>query len=122
MSDEAIKREIHQAEATEGQLFREIDRGQQARDLMEHPMLVEALSNIETTIAERWKALATSDAAIRDSEGREKLWQMIQAVQGFKAQLQSVLETGQMAQVQRDELQPLLKRLRDALSPSRMRR
>jgi hypothetical protein len=118
MSDEYIKQEFAQAQATESQLYAEIHRAEQARELLEHPLMQEAFNNIETTIIERWTTLATTDMAIRDTEGREKLWQMMQAVQGFRAQLRSVLETGQMARVQRDELQPLLKRLKEAIFPT----
>lgn len=77
------------------QLITEIDRERQARELLEHPLLAEALDTYEREITETWKT-----SPLRDAEGREKLHQMLTAATRFRAFLTQTIQTGQMARIQ----------------------
>lgn len=66
-------------------------RAAQAAELLENPLLVEALAAFDKEVIEAWK---TSPA--RDQEGREKLFLMLQARQKFEAHLQSLVNTGKL--------------------------
>ena len=67
-------------------------RGEEARRLLEHPLLVEAFEVLEQEITERW-----SNSPARDAEGREKLWMTLKLLHRLHAQITSVAETGQIA-------------------------
>lgn len=70
----------------------EARRGEEARQLLEHPLLIEAFEVIEKEVTEQWQ---TSPA--RDVEGREKLWLSLKLLQRVRKQLEHVIETGQVA-------------------------
>lgn len=76
----------------------ETARGEHAARILSDPLLVEAF----TTIAERYEtAWKTSPA--RDAEGRERLWLMRKCLDQVQGHLTSMVETGQMANVQLEE-------------------
>lgn len=86
----------------ESKLRAEASRGQQAKELMEHPLMVEALQIIRSNLTQAWE---TSPA--RDDEGREKLWMMQHLLKGVEGHLKQVLETGTMASLQLSNWQKL---------------
>jgi hypothetical protein len=84
---------------------REVIRGNQARDLLENPLMVEALTTIRDTIRAQWES-----SPARDLEGREKLWVMLKLLGNLEGHLKEVLETGKLAQIQVNQKQSLLDR------------
>jgi hypothetical protein len=71
----------------------EIKRGQDAAQLLAHPLLVGAFETIETEIVSKWQ-----NSPARDAEGREKLWMMLHLLRRVKLHLESHVETGKVAQ------------------------
>ena len=85
----------------------EIIRGRDAQALIQHPLLVEAFEAVESEVMELWKL-----SPERDRDGREKLWLSLKLLQKVRSQLESVIQTGQVAEV--TLAQRLGQRLRDA--------
>lgn len=79
-------------------LLLEADRGRQAQDLLEHPLLQEAMEILRSEFKEAW-----ANSPARDSEGREKLWQLHAMVGKFESHLTQVLQTGKLARLQIEE-------------------
>ena len=77
----------------EHQLTVEAQRGIQARDLMEHPLLMEAFRVMEQAYHQAW-------LNSNDIEEREKQWMKTKLLAELKEQLERVLTTGKMAQQQ----------------------
>jgi len=71
----------------------ERQRGQDAKRLLEEPLLVEAFNTLEQEIIDKWKT-----APARDVEGREKLWTMLHLLQRTRAHLESVMASGRLAE------------------------
>lgn len=67
-------------------------RGEEARQLLEHPLLAEAFQTIRDEVTEQWQS-----SPARDVEGREKLWLTLRLLNRLEGQLQSVVETGKVA-------------------------
>lgn len=67
-------------------------RGEEARQLLEHPLLAEAFQTIRNEVTEQWQG-----SPARDVEGREKLWLTLRLLNRLEGQLQSVVETGKVA-------------------------
>lgn len=67
-------------------------RGEEARQLLEHPLLAEAFQTIRNEVIEKWQS-----SPARDVEGREELWKTLRTVNKLEGQLQSVVETGKVA-------------------------
>lgn len=80
----------------EQKLLQEMQRGQQAKGLLEHPLLLEAFSTIRETYLMQWES-----SPARDTEGREKIWTYLRQLEALRAHLTTVLQTGQMAEQQR---------------------
>lgn len=70
----------------------EARRGDEAKQLLEHPLFDEAFATFEAEIMEKWR-----DSPARDEEGREKLWQVLQAGKRARRHLESLIDTGKMA-------------------------
>ena len=83
----------------------EIRRAESARQVLDHPLYKESFDTLRTEIVQQWE---TSPAA--DTEGREKLWLMLKLLERSQAHLQSLMETGKLAAVEKA-------RLRDRLNP-----
>ena len=71
---------------------KEIQRGQQAKRILEDPIFVEAIQKIRQDLELQW---LNSD--IKDSEQRENIFLMRRMTEVVVMQLQSVLETGKLA-------------------------
>jgi len=74
---------------------KEIQRGQQAKRILEDPIFVEALQKVSQELDQEW-----INSPIRDTEGREKIYMMKKMLNVLHVQLQSVLETGKLASKQ----------------------
>lgn len=68
-------------------------RAAQARELLEHPLIVESLAALETEVMETWKKTSLNGAGRDD---RERLFLILKAAQKFKAHLTSHVETGKL--------------------------
>ena len=75
----------------------EMLRGAQAQELIDNPLIAEALSAWETEITKAWKT-----SPLRDAEGRESLRRLLEASTRFRRYLTQTIETGQLARVQQE--------------------
>lgn len=69
-------------------------RGREARRLLEHPILVEAFTKLETACSSAWR-----NSKLGDAQAREKLYLMLSALAEVKAHLTHILETGKLADI-----------------------
>lgn len=70
----------------------EARRGEEARQLLEHPLLAEAFALVEQNITQAWQ-----DSPARDHEGRESLWLQLKLLRKVRGELETVVETGKVA-------------------------
>ncbi|MBV4459182.1 hypothetical protein KVG96_14575 [Pseudomonas sp. COR58] len=84
--------------------------GNRARECLENEQFNRAFDGIERELTEAWQ---TSPA--RDVEGREKIYLSLQLLRKLKAALQSSLETGKLAEVERIHKKSALDRVREIL-------
>jgi hypothetical protein len=70
-------------------------RGEQARRLLEDPLLQEAFDTVGGTLRDAWVA-TTEDA----TPERERLWLMLKLLDRIRSHLAQVLETGKLADAQ----------------------
>lgn len=85
---------------------RDIFRGEQAARLLNDELLQEAFATIERECTDQWL-----QSPERDIEGRERLRLTIKCLHRLRLELQSVLDTGQMAKLS------LAQRIGQKLSP-----
>jgi len=76
-------------------LQKQISRGQQAKDILENPLLQDSLKAIRNKLDTEWK-----NSPLRDVEGREKIFFLVKAIDELEAMLISELETGKLASEQ----------------------
>jgi len=81
-----------------GKLESEIERGNEAAQLLRNDMFKEAF---ETLSAYYVEALLNTD--LDDDQGRERLYLSVHVLRDIHAHIESVMRTGQMAGVQIDE-------------------
>ena len=74
---------------------KEIQRGQQAKRILEDPIFVEALQKVSQELDQEW-----INSPIRDTEGRERIYMMKKMLNVLLVQIKSVLETGKLASKQ----------------------
>ena len=67
-------------------------RAAEAQDLLDNPLLQEALETIRASVDKEWL-----DAPARDTEGRERLWMMRKLTDKFEAHLTSIVNDGKIA-------------------------
>jgi hypothetical protein len=87
-------------------LDNEISRAQQASDVIDNPLYQEAFTLMRERLMQQW-----ADSPARDTEGREKLWQMTKLLDGVEGHLKQIMETGKIARVQIEQ-ESLLQRLK----------
>ena len=76
----------------------EIQRSERARQLLEDPLLKEAFSLMEDALL---SGIQTS--ALKDTELREKICQMLISIRQVKQHLQSTMDTGKFAAKQLEQ-------------------
>lgn len=69
--------------------------GDRAREVIENEAFIAAFEATEKEVFEQW-----SNSPARDSTGRELLWQYLSMLRKVKANLQTTLETGKLAQLE----------------------
>tara|TARA_Y100000296_G_scaffold36285_1_gene42033 strand:+ start:443 stop:730 length:288 start_codon:yes stop_codon:yes gene_type:complete len=84
----------------EHQLSTELQRGVKAKLLLEDPLLTEAFQTLEDEYLSAWK-----QSSVEATEQREKIWLMYATISEVKAQLTTVVTTGDMAKAQLEALQ-----------------
>lgn len=67
-------------------------RGEQARRLLEDPLLQDAFAAVEASLRDAWTATADDAAA-----ERERLWITLKLLGRVRAHLTEVMETGKLA-------------------------
>jgi hypothetical protein len=88
----------------------EISRGQQAAELMEHPLLSEAFATLKAQYVSAWES-----SPARDIQGREELWRLLKSLSAVEGHLKTVVETGKMARLQMVQ-QSALQRMKDGVT------
>lgn len=83
--------------------IQEVSRGAQAAELLEHPLLVEALETYEKRVIEQWM-----NTTPRDVDDRERLYQMLLASKSFQHELKTHIETGKLASLTPNNTRPRL--------------
>lgn len=73
-------------------LEQESRRGEQARRLLEDPLLQEAFATVEGALRDAWAA--TGDDATAE---RERLWLMLKLLGRVRTSLSEAMETGKLA-------------------------
>ena len=68
----------------------DIDRGRQAKDVLENAVYIDAYEKIEQGIIQKWR-----DA--RDKDEREHLHKLLLCLQAVRDNLRSVMQTGELA-------------------------
>jgi hypothetical protein len=76
-------------------LNKQISRGQQAKDILENPLLQDSLKAIRNKLDTEWK-----NSPLRDVEGREKIFFLVKAIDELEVMLISEMETGKLASEQ----------------------
>ena len=69
------------------------DRARRAQSLLNDPLVKEAFETLEKDLLDSWRNSGTSD-----TETRESLWLAMRLLDRLRIHLQSILETGQMAE------------------------
>lgn len=70
-------------------------RGQQARRVLEEPLLVEAFATVEGALRQQWETSGDGEEA-----ARERVWLMLKLLQRVQAGLIEVMETGRLSETQ----------------------
>lgn len=74
----------------------EIQRGQEAEFLLNHPLLIGTLDDIEAATILKWEHAETK-------EQRDDLWRFYKCCKLFRQALESHMQTGKMAAIQIEE-------------------
>ena len=77
----------------EGKLRNEAERKAKAEALLRDPLIIEAFETLEKEFVTAWK-----QSAIADQAARENIYQLLQALEGFKGHFAKVLEDGRLAE------------------------
>lgn len=85
----------------------EINRARQAAEVLENEAFQAAFQQIEQEIVEQWK-----NAPARDTDGRERLWTMLQLLQKVKQTLEASMQAGHLAAQNLKHHKTMLERLR----------
>jgi hypothetical protein len=90
-----------------------IYNGNRAKEVLENESFQWAIDSIKNEVTEQWK-----QSPVRDLEGREKLWMMLQLANKLESVLKTSLETGTLAQLDlkhQRTLQERAKLVKDAI-------
>lgn len=90
----------------EGKLRQEMQRGEEAKRILEHPMVSQAFADLEAHLTKEW---AQSEA--KDAKGREQTWQCLKALSQFRKWFENHVQTGKMASTRFEELKRRVQRL-----------
>ena len=91
----------------------QIERGRQAQEILEHPLVVEFFEAAEK---ELWEQFKTSP--LRDEEGREKIRLLSECMTKFRLALESHVTTGKMVLMEQEQKRSMLDRVTSAITRS----
>lgn len=86
----------------------DLARGARAKEILENELYIEAFQTIKDEVLEAWQ-----QSPSRDLEGREKLYLMLGMLNKVQSTLQTVMETGKIAQAQLAHNQTILDRAKE---------
>lgn len=95
---------------TEMELRDQAVRGERAAEILNSPVVQQALDAIERDIVELWEACPE-----RDKEGKEELWKLYKTAKKFRGVLQGYVEGGKHARRQVELAHPLVRKMRGYL-------
>lgn len=76
-------------------LHEEQQRGEQARMLLDNPIYTETMQSVRDGIIQAWE-----NAPLRDKEGANELKLMLKLLGDVQRNIETVMQTGKMAQIQ----------------------
>lgn len=82
-----------------GKLNQELGRAAEAQAILNNAIFQEAVTTIKAAYTDAWL-----NSPARDTEGREKIYQFMQALTAVEEHLVSVVQTGEMAKAQLEDL------------------
>ena len=85
--------------------------GDRAREVIENEAFIAAFEATEKEVVDQWM-----QSPARDQDGREKLWQYLSMLRKVKANLQTTLETGKLAQLELQHKRTMAEKARGWLS------
>lgn len=85
--------------------------GNRAKEILENEVFQQVFNDIESEIWEAWKK-----APLKDVEGREKLHQYLTMLGKVKTQLESILESGKLSELDVNHHRSMAERAKDFLS------
>lgn len=80
-------------------LDEELRQAQEAKALLEHPLMAGAFESIKKQILQAWET-----SAVRDTEGRERLFMAARIVAQLEGLLREFVTTGKLAAMQLEAL------------------
>ena len=80
-------------------LSQELGRAAEAQEILSNPIFADAIEKLKLAYTDAWL-----NSPARDEEGREKIYQFMQALKSVEEHLVSVVQTGELAKAQLDEL------------------
>ena len=80
-------------------LDEEIRRAQEAKMLLEHPLLDGVFKTLKENIMEAWRT-----SPVRDTEGRERLYMAVNVLSQVEGFLREYVTTGKLAAIQLEAL------------------
>ena len=84
----------------EGKARERAARGERAASLLRSEILQDAFTYLDNQFIEAWR-----QTAVNDTENRERLYNLCQALQSVKGYIEGVVTDGKLAQATLDELQ-----------------
>lgn len=76
----------------EGKLRERMDRGEQAAALLRNELLQESFSYLEDQFITAWR-----ESGVADTENRERVYQLLQALTALRGHIESVVMDGKIA-------------------------
>jgi|TARA_R110002051_G_scaffold21459_2_gene56971 hypothetical protein len=73
-------------------------REEQAKRLLNEPLLVEAFTELKTSLKNTWEF-----SSVGDIEAREQVWLSLRLLERIRLHLTSIVETGEMARIQKEQ-------------------
>tara|TARA_B100001093_G_scaffold67721_2_gene57775 strand:- start:1930 stop:2208 length:279 start_codon:yes stop_codon:yes gene_type:complete len=84
---------------SDGKLNTELGRAAEAQAILSNTLFKEALETLRSSYTDAWL-----NSPARDEEGREKIYQFMQALKSVEDHLVSVVQTGELAKTQLEDL------------------
>ncbi len=84
----------------------EIRQGREARQLLENPLIKKAFDNIESGLIDKMRQVAMADI-----DTQHELVLSLQLLGTLRRQFTTVIETGKMAEIQKESMTDKLKRV-----------